>query len=232
MLILFSGLAADEQVFTPQKLAFPELIVPPWLVPEPNETLDHYAQRMADQLPLATGTRVTEPCWIGGASFGGILALHMARYLQPAGVILLGSVRAPDQLPRYARLARPLRPLVPYMPIRPWQWLVAPVIMWLTKGRWPRLHGLAGQMRRADPRVIRWSISRILDWQHAPAVACPVYHIHGGRDHVLPARYTHPDHVIQQGGHIISLTHPEEVTDFIRRVLDNRQHHCERGNQA
>ena len=38
-LILFSGLAADAQVFAPQKLAFPDLLVPQWPTPLPKESL-------------------------------------------------------------------------------------------------------------------------------------------------------------------------------------------------
>ncbi len=131
-LVLYSGLAADDQVFVPQKLAFPELLVPKWLIPQRSETLDHYAQRMSEGLE-----RLPRPLHLGGASFGGILALHAARYVRPDSVILIGSIRSPDELPRYVRLSKPLRGLVPYLPVRPWQILLAPIVMALTKKRAP-----------------------------------------------------------------------------------------------
>ncbi len=99
--ILLSGLGADDAMFAPQKMAFPELIVPSWFEPYPHETLDAYAERMVQEI----GT-IDETTWIGGASFGGIMALHMAEHSQPKGVILLGSVRTPAQFPAYIRLAR------------------------------------------------------------------------------------------------------------------------------
>jgi pimeloyl-ACP methyl ester carboxylesterase len=75
------------------------------------------------------------------------------------------------------------------------------------------------QFRRADATVIKWSLSRVLDWKTVPQVDCPVFHIHGRRDFVLPARYTLPDQLIEQGRHVISLSHPAEVNEFIRGVI-------------
>ena len=34
----------------PQKMAFPELIVPAWLEPLPDESIDEYAQRMVSKI--------------------------------------------------------------------------------------------------------------------------------------------------------------------------------------
>ena len=39
-------------------------------------------------------------------------------------------------------------------------------------------------------------------------------------DFVLPSRLTQPDRIVHGGGHVISLTHPNDVNDYIRRVLD------------
>ncbi len=50
-LVLFSGLAADGNVFAPQKLAFPQLFVPAWQKPEPNDTLNSYCERLAGIIP-------------------------------------------------------------------------------------------------------------------------------------------------------------------------------------
>ena len=67
--------------------------------------------------------------------------------------------------------------------------------------------------------MFRWSLRRILDWKTEPQVPCPIYHIHGRRDFILPAKRTCPDQLIADGGHIISLTNPNEVNDFITSVL-------------
>jgi pimeloyl-ACP methyl ester carboxylesterase len=212
-LILFSGLAADDAVFLPQRLAFPELMVPSWPIPEQDESLDSYAER------LAVGLRPMGTCVLGGASFGGIVALHVARHLNPLAVVLIGSAREPSELQGIVRLLRPVRPLIRWLPVRLLQLLAAPAASTVA-ARWsPHVAGLARLFRRSDPRVIVWSIEQLCDWRTVPAVPCPIRRIHGARDWVISPRQTRPDERIAGGGHVISLTHPKEVNAFLDAAM-------------
>ncbi|QDU97160.1 alpha/beta fold hydrolase [Lignipirellula cremea] len=211
-LILFSGLAADADVFIPQKLAFPRLKVPAWPVPEANDTLDSYARRMAEALG-PPGRMV-----IGGMSFGGIISLYAATYLDPLAVVLIGSVESPAELPCWLRLMRPLRPLLRFFPVRLMQFFLRPLASKFVRDRWPRWGGLARQFRDCEPAVLKWSLARMLDWETAPQLSCPVLRIHGDWDCVLPGPET-ADTIIPGAGHLISLTHPTQVNDFLRKVL-------------
>lgn len=212
-LVLFSGLAADATVFTPQKVAFPQLVVPDWPVPSNEETMASYCERIANEL------RLHAPCVIGGASFGGIIAQEVSKHLEPQAVVLIGSIRSPSELPIYARFCRPLRFLVPLIPVQLLQLIIAPAASKLAGRITPHLCGLARQFRNSDRRVFKWSIRCILGWQSTPTVPCPIFHIHGDSDFVLPSRHTQPDCIVHGGGHVISLTHPVEVNSFIRKVL-------------
>jgi pimeloyl-ACP methyl ester carboxylesterase len=213
-LILFSGLAADANVFVPQKIAFPELIVPCWPTPLQNETLDAYCDRLADGLS-PHGRAI-----LGGASFGGIIALHVAKRINPLAVLLIGSVQSPAELSRLVRFCRPLKPLIPLIPVRFLQLCCLPIASRLARKLFPHVCGLARQFRGADPAVVTWSLARILDWNITPVLDCPVFHAHGDRDFVLPIRYTKPDTIIHGGGHVISLTHPTAVNDFVHSAIN------------
>lgn len=216
-LLLLSGLAADASIFAPQKNAFPGLRVLEWEIPSREDTLESYSQKLAEQL------EAQERVIIGGVSFGGIIAQHMAEHVNPAAVILIGSIRSPSELPLYARAARPLRRLVPFLPIRFLQLCAAPFASRAAERIAPHIVRVIRQFRGADATVIKWSISRVLDWKTVPPVDCPVFHIHGRRDFVLPARRTSPDRFVERGRHVISLTHPEEVNEFIRDVMGTTQ---------
>ena len=210
-LILLSGLAADATVFTPQKLAFPRLVVPRWIKPLPGETLREYAERLAESI------RPTTSCVLGGASFGGIVAQEMARFLSPRAVLLIGSVRSPTELPRRVRVWRRLQPAIPFLPIAPFQWSANSASV---TRRWlPHLAGVARQFSQADEEVFRWSLAQLLAWDQTPSVTCPIYQIHGDCDRVLPIARTQPDVIVRGGGHVISLTHSREVNAFVRNVL-------------
>jgi pimeloyl-ACP methyl ester carboxylesterase len=211
-LILFSGLGADASIFAPQKARFPQLIVPPWTPPRPGDSLSQYCKRMASELP------VTGPCVIGGASFGGIIALEMARFMHPLAVLLIGSVREPAHVPPHVRALRPLRGLTDWLPLTMFQWSAGPLGTRSGRRLAPHLGGLASQFGRADRAVLRWSMRQMLTWCEPPIVTCPVFRIHGDCDRVLPLR-EQPDTVVTGGGHVISLTHPEQVNQFIDECL-------------
>ncbi|MGI9472110.1 MAG: alpha/beta fold hydrolase [Rubripirellula sp.] len=219
-LILFSGLAADESVFTPQRLAFPQLFVPNWPVPKRRESMESYCSRIATELRNRYPRLDFGSCVIGGASFGGVIALHVGQHLTPASVLLIGSLKSPGELPKYARFARQFAFLVPLLPVRLLQCLCAPFTLRLLSGRMPRLSGLARQFRTSDPRVFKWSLRSLLNWRETPELACPILRIHGTRDHVIPCDVAAMDHVIEGGGHVISLTHAADVNAFLQKSLE------------
>lgn len=212
-LILLPGLAANAEMFRPQRVGFPQLIVPPWPDPQPGESLADYGRRLADDL------RPHAPCVLGGASFGGMVAQEVACHLQPRAVILIGSVRSPAEFPRYVRCGRALGNVGSWIPVRLLQGMLAPATTGAVRKVTPFWSELASQIRSADPRLFRWSVNAVLRWQGPPPPPCPVYQIHGDRDRVLPVKRTRPDRIVSGGGHLISLSKPREVNEFIRTVL-------------
>jgi pimeloyl-ACP methyl ester carboxylesterase len=208
-LILFSGMGADASVFRPQQQALGNIVVPTWPRPDADESWEAYCTRLAAAIDPGG------PCIVGGASFGGLVALEVARRVDARACILIGSVRSPRQMPATIRCWRPLRHLLRFVPIglfqRSLSLLIRPTRLLLG------LHyaELLRQFCRADAELLRWSARQLLLW---PGTTCPVpvYHIHGQRDRVFPIRLTTPDEVVAGGGHVISLTHPREVTAFLR----------------
>src|SRR3954453_7776604 len=86
-LLLIPGLGVDGRLFLPQRAIDADVITPALPDPVPDESITHYAWRL---------TRDIEPrenLWIGGMSFGGMLALEAARYFNPRGVFLIASTR-------------------------------------------------------------------------------------------------------------------------------------------
>ena len=106
-IILLPGLNGDARVFGPQVAAFPSLTVARWIAPAQSESLAAYAERMA--LALDPG----RPCLVGGVSFGGIVAMEMARHLRARACIVIASSRDVDGLPAAVRLLRPVAAVVP-----------------------------------------------------------------------------------------------------------------------
>lgn len=82
------GMAASSTIFERIKLpeeAF-EMHMLEWFLPEKNETLQHYARRMANEVKHEEAVLI-------GVSFGGILVQEMKQFLKPKKVIIISSVK-------------------------------------------------------------------------------------------------------------------------------------------
>ncbi len=211
-LILFSGMGADASVFVSQALAFPNLIVPEWPTPFDGDDLTSYCARLADSL------NPNQRCIVGGASFGGVVALEMTRHLDVYGCILIGSVRGPHQLPKRIRLLRPFLPALAITPITMLQKSAASSVIAARNAGAKHLAGVARQFSDADADVLRWSAREILSWD-SNYDDVEIRHIHGARDHVFPISCVEPDEVVSEGGHVISMTHGPQVNEFLHKHI-------------
>jgi pimeloyl-ACP methyl ester carboxylesterase len=211
-LVLLPGLGADRRLFQEQAAALPvPVIVPDWPAPGPGESLPGFARRVAERLPGPVGV-------IGGASFGGMVALEAATLLQPKAVVLLGSCTTPAAVAPTLRWLGRFFVRLPERCFRPRPWAA------------PLLQLMFGQLRSAERRLfwdmvsvvppgfIRWGCQAILSWlPTAPGV--PVFHLHGSADRLIPVRRVRPTQTLESAGHLLNLSHPIETTEFIARVL-------------
>lgn len=99
-IIMLSGMGADARVFAKQAEAIPEIVVSAWIDPPPQESFSSYAERLVVEIKPGC------PCFVGGASFGGFVALEMTRHLNVKAGLLVGSVRTPDVLPTTVKALR------------------------------------------------------------------------------------------------------------------------------
>jgi thioesterase domain-containing protein len=100
-LILLPGMGGDARMFYPQLATLANATVPVWIEPQHGERLAAYAARMARAVDPGV------PCFVGGASFGGMVAVEMARHLEAQACFLIGSIRSPREFPRRIRILRP-----------------------------------------------------------------------------------------------------------------------------
>src|SRR5262249_61853870 len=82
-MVLLPGMGADARLFQAQS-AFLKFEVPGWPEPSPGDSLRTYAARVVVRLSGQTSV-------IGGASFGGLVALDMAAVARPQPYGLGGS---------------------------------------------------------------------------------------------------------------------------------------------
>ncbi len=221
-IILFPGLGADLRMFDRQKRTFGgDLECPDWLTHKPHEGFDDYTRRWAGLLENDPGDN--RPVFLGGVSFGGMVAMQMARHLKPAAVILIGSCRSRNAKPPRWQTARRIGDMIPDRLFG--RRVLAAAARWVSV-----LDGLDDEHRSllvamaadSDPQRIRWSGHACAAWD-LDSTGMPgfpaVHQIHGRHDAVIPLHPGDPDVVIPDGRHLIHFSHPHTVNQFIMDVI-------------
>lgn len=197
-LILFPGLGADACLFHRQLSLDAQIEVPPWIDPIETESLAEYSARMARTI------RAEPPFYLGGCSFGGMVALEVARHIRTKAVILMASCRTPLSVNQTLLGIAPLARLMP-------KWM----LRLSSRSTPPSLRHVVG----AASKMLRWGPGAIARWPGVNHCGAPVYHIHGGCDRIIPARDVAADRIVRTAGHLINLTHADEVNAFIADVF-------------
>ena len=204
------GLGVDRGIFSRLQVPGWEVRVLEWIPPARGESMASYALRMMEQIPEP------EPVLLG-LSFGGMLAVEMARQRPVKRVVLVSSVPTMAGLPRWMRTIGRLR-LHRLVPLR---------LARLFSGLNNRRVGIrtpeervmvAGYRRNADLRQVGWSVDVILRWRNTWTPANLV-HIHGTDDRIFPIGNCRPTHTIEGGTHLMIFNRAEEVAWALRKIL-------------
>jgi pimeloyl-ACP methyl ester carboxylesterase len=206
------GLGADHTVF--DRLTLREDIEAhhlPWLVPKENESLGHYARRMAE------GIADPENATLVGLSFGGIMSIEIAQRFPIKQVVLISSVKSKAEMPINFDLIGLMRlhQVVPPSRIMHIRDLAAWFFGVKTEDERNMLFGI---LERSNERIVDWSTEQIIAWKGDHDVK-NIRHIHGTADTAFPIRKIKADKKVKGGPHFMVYTHAKEVSAWLNEVL-------------
>lgn len=211
-----SGLGADHRIFA--RLNVPGVGFSPleWLSPAHHEDIGDYARRMR------IGIAGDRPVLLG-VSFGGMMAIEMARNIPGATVIIVSSVATRSQLPWWMRLGGFLHidRLSPAGPIKRGAFLSRMEDHMLGVENEEEAVLCREFRSRVDPAYLNWAIGVILRWRNEWKPAS-FYHIHGGRDHIFPLHCVRPTFVIRDGGHFMIYNRAGQISGLLGAILEGR----------
>jgi len=205
-----SGLGADERAFSKLQIEGYALKLIPWLMPEANEAIAHYAARMR------AGITEQNPVLMG-LSFGGMLCTEIAKQISVDKIIIISSIKSSKELPFWMRAVAKLK-LNKIVPLRSTR-LTQPIQNKMLGVQTDEERTLVAGFRRAvDLPYTNWAVNQALnwknDWQHPQT-----YHIHGDKDNMFPIKNIKPDHTIKNGGHFMIMNRATEVSACINSIL-------------
>lgn len=208
-ILLLTGMTPDHRIFDRLLPLLPTATVVDWIPPNPCESIASYATRLSHNF------EPNEPMVVCGVSFGGIVARELAIRLNARSCVLVSSVRSPSELPPWFRVCRNVPPAIAAASMKSigfvathWPRKLKSASTW----RLTKLAGNSGQWHR-------WATAAVLTWKpSSDADRIPLIHIHGDRDATFPIRYTNADKVIRGGGHVLPLTHFDQIALTLRQV--------------
>ncbi|MCC7290939.1 MAG: alpha/beta fold hydrolase [Phycisphaerales bacterium] len=218
-LILLPGLGADGRVFDAQRGLPVEVVTPPWIEPLVDEPLASYAERLSQRPPFDVRCGDGDAIWLGGVSFGGMVALEAAQHIPVRGVLLIASARSGAQVPRSLHVAEHASRWAPDSVLE-WGMRRAPLLGAEFRRLTLPQKRLLREMLLATPLAfLRWGGRAIIKWQGPGESEVPVHHLHGSDDRIIPLRNVSPDLTVVGAGHLVNMTHAGEVNGFIEARL-------------
>lgn len=209
-LYLLSGLGADQRVF--QKLDFSGYSVHfiQWIPPLENETIEHYASRLLDQIPTP------KPILIG-LSFGGMMAVEIAKQIENEKVILIASAKTKNEIPFYFRWAGTLR-LHKILPTRLLKHSNFISNWFFGASETADKELLKAILHDTDAIFLKWAIDKVARWRNT-IIPKNIVHLHGTNDKILPYRFVECDLTVKDGGHFMTLNKADELTSILRKLI-------------
>ncbi len=207
-----SGLGADERAFSKLKINGFKLKVIHWLMPTPDETIDHYAKRVRNE--------IAEPDPIlMGLSFGGMICTEIAKQIPVSKIIIISSIKSSKELPFWMKTVATLRlnKIVPLKSTR----LTQPIQNMMLGVQSEDEKALVASLRReADLPYTNWAVHQAInwknDWQHPN-----IFHIHGDKDNMFPIKKIKADYTIKNAGHFMIMNRAAEVSACINTILQD-----------
>lgn len=178
-----------------------------------GETIQHYAHRMAAQIDT------TQPFSLVGVSFGGMIAVEMAKFLHPVRLIIVASAKNGNELaPRY-RMMRYL-PLQKIIPDRAIRWL-SPMGRRLFEPDTRPHEAVYHAMIQDKPQdFLPRAIHAMVHWHSDTPPRADLVQIHGGRDKTLPLRHIQqPTYVLPQASHVMIMAQADALSEILRKEL-------------
>ena len=208
-----SGLGADRRVFQKLKFKGYQPVHIDWLKPNKREDIASYAKRLTEQI------KSPNPILIG-LSFGGIIAVEIAKHIAVEKVILVSSAKQYSEIPIYFRMFRwfPIHRLIPFKSLL---WAIYWLINWFFSLENIEERKLLKKILvDTDAQFLKWAIDRVVFWKNQ-IVPQVIYHLHGTSDRIFPLAFVDSDITIEKGGHFMIMNRADRISQLLDRLIND-----------
>ncbi len=211
-LYFISGLGADKRVF--QKLQIPEpfnIHHVEWMPVQPTDSLSEYCSRLTEQIDL------NEPFILAGLSFGGLVAIELARKIKPVQTVLISSISSTNEVGNIYTLLSKLK-LQKIIPMRLFL-KPSPILYRLFGAHTNEEKNLLNNiLLDTDPLFFQWAMGRMFAWKNEWKPD-RLLHIHGTSDKILPFNKNMRAIRVEGGEHLMVYSKAQEISRLLQAHL-------------
>ena len=207
------GMAASSTIF--ERIQLPsdtfEMHLLEWLLPEKEETIEHYAQRIAKNI-------THDNIILVGVSFGGILVQEMKPFVKTRKVIIISSVKSNMEYPKRFIIAKTTKAykLIPTKLLENIESLAKFTFGSSSIKQRVKLYEKFLAVR--DKVYLDWAIEQIINWKRTVA-DLEIIHIHGDADEVFPIKNIKKCIAVKGGTHIMILSKYRWISDNLPKIM-------------
>lgn len=206
-LYAISGLGADQRVFDKLELKVPVIPVD-WIEPNQNESLEDYALRLSEAIDSSAEWGLI------GLSFGGAIAIEIAKKLKPNVVFHVSSFQSYTDIPIWLRGVEklgilsliPRKSFIPPRKIAHYLFAAEDKVL------------LTNILDDTDPNFAKWATRALAQWKNRARVS-NLISIHGTSDRMIPMNPKSTTHMVEGGGHFMIVDCAEDISGIINSEL-------------
>ena len=208
---LIPGVGANDKVFQNLDLSGYEIVHIKWPKHRKNESLQSYVKKLLPQIK-----KDTQPVLIG-LSFGGIVAIELAKLIDPHKTIIISSIKTYHERPLKIMFLNSIK-FHRLLPAK----LVLQFRFWLN---W-----LIGSASKKDMELIElmiketniefneWAVDQVIHWKNDEVID-NLTHIHGTQDRIFPDFYIKDAVWVRGGTHFMVANRAKEISKIIKKEL-------------
>tara|TARA_R110000868_G_scaffold367277_1_gene630244 strand:+ start:351 stop:1043 length:693 start_codon:yes stop_codon:yes gene_type:complete len=208
------GLGLNAQIFNKLHLDGCDVSFIEWIEPNRGESISNYAERISQELRGLNSEVI-----LIGHSFGGVLAQEISSYIKVKLIILISSIKSPQEIPFSFKLLSTFRLYK----------LVSRPIILFTFPLWAHINGYVSKKLRLifkesikslSSYYLRWSLKEISNWEGISNIAAPIVQIHGNSDLTFPIKLIfNPSNIIKKGDHLMVCRMASEIKLIIEEEI-------------
>jgi len=208
---LLPGQGGDERLFQNIHITGHEIKVIVLETPFKGESLPEYAKRLSTQIDTTCSFSLV------GVSFGGMIAVEMAKFLEPKKVIIISSAKTKDELPWKYKVVKHLRlyKLFNGKLLKKMANIVRPIIEPDSKKNHDTFSAMIDDR---DPAYLKRAVECVLLWENTEYRE-DIIHLHGTNDHTIPIKNIINPVRIEDASHVMVMTEGDRIGALINEYL-------------